>query len=97
MKISLKKAFGILDECAGTIIQNNIIVYPSLDFVRDDPCNEFLYFHLEDEGKTYHMKFVEGNNQEVTVEGSSMWLTDQEGDDIEITILQEKVLTPIQK
>jgi hypothetical protein len=55
--------------------------------------NEFLYITWNDEeGQVYDLKFTEGDNQEVTVVWSALFLYDTEGDAIQISILTEKEL-----
>jgi hypothetical protein len=93
--ITLKEAYQILQD-ASAVSCGNFLVYPELSELEDDDTNEFLYFQWEDEGEGYNLKFNEGDNQEVKVVGSSMFLydTDSEGEDdhIQITILIPKEL-----
>jgi hypothetical protein len=94
--ITLKEAYQILEDANAVIIDNDVVLYPSLSELEDDETNEFLYFQWEDEGQGYNLKFNEGDNQEVKVVGSSMFLydTDSEGEDYhtQITILIPKEL-----
>jgi len=87
-KIPLKEAYEILENCAG-VICNNIITYPTLAMLEDSDENEFLYINWEDGGREFNVKFCEGENQEVAVVGSVMYLTDNEGDVCEVTILEK--------
>ena len=93
--ITLKEAYQILQD-ARAVSCGNILAYPELSKLEDDDTNEFLYFQWEDEGEGYNLKFNEGDNQEVKVVGSSMFLydTDSEGEDdhTQITILIPKEL-----
>jgi hypothetical protein len=94
--ITLKEAYQILEDANAVIIDNDVVLYPSLWELRDDETNEFLYFRWDDGGLEYTLTFKEGDNQEVKVVGSSMFLhdTDSEGEDdhIQITILTTKEL-----
>lgn len=96
MKIPLQKAFEILEDASAVIINDSVLVYPSLSDLKDDELNEFLYFQWEEEGLEYNLKFNEGDNQEVEVIGSSMFLYDtdtmNENDYTHITILTTKEL-----
>jgi hypothetical protein len=94
--ITLKEAYQILEDANAVIIDNDVVLYPSLWELRDDETNEFLFFRWDDGGLEYTLTFKEGDNQEVKVVGSSMFLhdTDSEGEDdhIQITILITKEL-----
>lgn len=94
--IKLKEAYDILNECAGVIIDDSVILYPQLEGLDGDAENEFLFLFWDDDGAEYNMKFCEGDNREVTVVGSSMFLYDRDcetpEDVIQLTILQPKNL-----
>jgi hypothetical protein len=95
--ITLKEAYQILEDASAIILDDSVLVYPSLSDLEDDDTNEFLYIQWDDEdGQEYTLKFCEGDNQEVKVVGSSMFLydTDADGeeDHIQITILTTKEL-----
>jgi hypothetical protein len=91
-KITLKEAYSILEDASAVIINDNVVLYPSLWELTEDDENEFLFLDWDD-GK---LKFNEGDNQEVEVVGSSMFLydTDANGneDHTQITILITKEL-----
>jgi hypothetical protein len=95
-KITLKEAYNILGNASAIIIEDNAVVYPSLYELEDDDTNEFLYVQWDNEGEGYSLKFNEGDNQEVKIVGSSIFLydTDAEGeeDHTQITILKAKEL-----
>lgn len=84
--ISLQKAFELLQDCSAIII-DNIVTYPSLDEICNDKDNEFLYISWEDDGLEFCTKFTEENNQTVKINDNVMFLTDYEGDEIEIKLL----------
>ena len=94
--ITLKEAYQILEDANAVIIDNDVVLYPSLWELTDDETNEFLFFRWDDGGLEYTLKFCEGDNQEVKIVGSSMFLhdTDSDGeeDHIQITILITKEL-----
>jgi hypothetical protein len=95
-KITLKEAYQILENANAIIINDNALVYSKLWELEDDDTNVFLYVQWDDEGKKYNLKFNEGDNQEVEISGSSMFLydTDSNGDEdhTQITILITKEL-----
>lgn len=87
-KITIQKAHQILTDCSALIIDDNTLVYPSLADLEGSDDNEFLYLSWTDEeGRDYSVKFSEGQNKEVTISGSSMFLVDNEGEEAQITIL----------
>jgi hypothetical protein len=98
--ISLNEAYDILENCSGIIVDDHVITYPSLfEILNDDDSddNEFLYIsYTESDGEDYSLKFTQGDNKQVTISGSSMFLydSDSRGDDdvIQLTVLQPKNL-----
>ncbi len=94
--ITLKEAYRILED-ASAVITDDVVLYPSLWELTDDETNEFLYLEWEnDGGRLFTLKFNEGDNQEVKVVGSSMFLYDTdangEEDHTQIAILTTKNL-----
>ena len=94
--ITLKEAHQILQDCAAVIINDYTLLYPSLDDLKDDESNEFMYLSWEDEGLKYNLKFCEGDNLVVQISGSSMFLYDTDANDetdhTQLTILDSKNL-----
>ena len=90
-KISLEKAFSLLQSCKAVIIDGDHLCYPALDEVIGESDNEFMYLKYEEDGDCC-MKFVEENNQEITLVDSTLLLEDNEGDELELTLLFEKDL-----
>lgn len=94
--ISLKEAYNILEQCAAIIV-DDAVMYPSLWELNGDDNNEFLYLSWTDgDYREFDLKFVEGDNREVKVSGSSLFLADadldNDHDETKITILQAKEL-----
>jgi hypothetical protein len=94
--ITLKEAYQILEDASAVIINDSTLVYPALSDLEDSEENEFMYFTWDDEGLEYALYFNEGDNQEVKISGSSMFLydTDADGeeDHTQLTILTTKEL-----
>ena len=91
--ITLKEAYNILQDASAVIINDDVVLYPSLWQLRDDDTNEFLFFRWDDGGLEYTLTFKEGNNQEVKLVGSSMFLyAEGDIDHTQITILTTKEL-----
>jgi len=93
--IPLQDAHKILEDASAIIIDDGVLVYPALADLEFSDENEFMYITWSDEdGQEYDLHFAEGDNQEVKISGSSMFLldTDSEEDAIQITILTTKEL-----
>lgn len=89
-KINLNQAHQILSNASAILIDDaDHAIFPAIAPLEESDENEFLYLGWEnDDGLAYDVKFAEGENQEVKVSGSSMFLIDTEGDECQITILQ---------
>lgn len=95
--IPLQNAHKILEDASAIILDDGVLVYPALSDLEFSNENEFLYITwTDDEGQDYDLHFAEGDNQEVKISGSSMFLLDTdaeaEEDAIQITILTTKEL-----
>jgi uncharacterized Fe-S center protein len=80
--ITLKEAIHILENCSA-IITDNCVTYPSVYEGED----EFLTISWSDGYDDFSDSFQEADNQTIKIVGSSMFLTDSDGDDYQITIL----------
>jgi len=96
--IPLEEAFKILQDASAIIVDDGALVYPALSTLDFSDDNEFMFItYDDDEGLTYELSFYEGDNQEVSISGSSMFLYDRDSngvseDHTQITILTEKEL-----
>ena len=95
--IPLQDAHKILEDASAIIVDDGVLIYPALADLEFSDENEFMYITWSDEdGQEYDLHFAEGDNQEVKISGSSMFLidTDAEGEEdrIQITILTGKEL-----
>ena len=86
MKITLQKAYDLLQDCAA-IITDSVVLYPSLGDLTGPANNEFLLISWNNEGEEYNRYFDEGANKEVEIVGSSMFLMDTEGEVNQISLL----------
>lgn len=91
-KITLKTAYQILEDCSAVIIDDDVLIYPSLDDLTGEGDNQFLRLKWEDEGLEFHLRFEEEDNQEIIISGSSIVLKDTKGDEAQLTILVPKDL-----
>ena len=86
--ISLKDAHHILENCAAVIWGDNFLCYPGLYELSEAGDSQFMELSITDgDGNVFEASFFESDNERVRVKGSSMFLTDDEGEEVEITIL----------
>lgn len=88
--ITLQEAHRILTDCSAVVWEeaNHFVTYPSLSDLTGEDDNEFLLLSgTDDEGYEYQARFMEGVNRNVRVEGSSMFLVDDNGDEVQVSIL----------
>ena len=90
--IPLQDAHKILEDASAIIVDDGVLVYPALADLEFSDENEFLYITWSDEdGQEYDLHFAEGDNQEVKISGSSIFLLDTDAEDdtdaIQLTIL----------
>lgn len=84
--ITFKDAVHALNECSAVIWNDNFLCYPEL--IDDEEEENFLHlFTSDEEGQDYEAFFPTKDNQEVKVDGSSMFLIDNEGDEVQLTLL----------
>lgn len=93
--INIELAYKILGDASAVIINDSTLVYPSLYELEGSDENEFLYFKWDDEGLEYSLTFNEGDNQEVIISGSSLFLYDTDAND-ETDYTQITLLSPTQ-
>jgi hypothetical protein len=91
-RITLHEAADIISTCAALII-DNVVTYPSMSNLEDKPDNEWLCLSWTDgDDRDFIVKFNEGENDEVMISGPYMYLIDNEGDEVQLTILGVKIL-----
>jgi hypothetical protein len=97
--IPLKEAHRILENAAAIIVNNDALVYASVDELEDSEENEFLHLSWEVNGLQYSLKFAEGDNKQVKINSHTMHLLDTDAkndeDYTEIQILESKNLTEL--
>lgn len=88
-KITLQEAHDVLTNCSAVIVDDTVVVYPGLNNeLQHESTNEFLFLNwTDDEGNGYTISFNEGDNEEVEISGSYMFLKDTNGEIGKITIL----------
>ena len=89
--IKLSEAYKILENCAAVIFDlggGACVSYPRLDDLAEgDNDNVFLELEQDVDGKVRQSEFTEGDNLTVEVVGSSMFLKDTRGENIQVSVL----------
>lgn len=88
--ITLKEAFEILENCSAVVTEEHTVIYPGLADLTGEDENEWLNISWTEDGQDFVMIFNEQDNREVKVQGSSLFLVDNEcadGEEIQLTIL----------
>jgi hypothetical protein len=91
--MELENALDELEKCVALILDNDILMYPRIIKNLKNENNEtiFLLQWVED-SMTYEICFTENENEIVGYSESSMFLIDDRGEEVQITLLTEKKL-----
>ena len=94
--ITLTQAHKILQNCSAVMFDGNegpIITSPKLSGesgegeLTGENKHLFLALDWEESGLMYEHNFLEGTNRSVAIQGSSIWLINEEGDEVQLTVL----------
>jgi hypothetical protein len=85
-KITLNRAWELLNLAVAVIIDGNILVYPSFSDLNGESDNEWLYLSWEDEGNEFGAKFFENCDPEI--QDGFLILTDTDGEKNKFTLLE---------
>lgn len=90
--LQLYDAYYFLSRCAGLLLEGRL-VEPILSEIEDDYENEFLVLQWEEEHEgvlhTVEVGFLEKDNQTVGLDGATLILTNSQGEEEELTLLQK--------
>lgn len=90
--LQLYDAYYFLKQCTGILLEGRF-VEPLLSEIEDNYESEFLVLEWEDfqDGQEVIVSvgFKEGDNQTIGLEGSILTLTSSDGEQEELTLLQE--------
>lgn len=91
--LTLQEAHKLLEDCAACIVDDNALMYPSVEELTGELDNEFLYLSWTDsEGYEYSVYCIEENNQTIKVDNNNLILTDVDGGEVKLTLLTVKKL-----
>lgn len=88
--LTLAEAWKLIDSCSAVIWDDDhrFVIYPDFVDLTGKPDDEWLFLGGEDDdGRAYSVKFTEGENANVRMDGADMFLTDTEGEEIKVTLL----------
>lgn len=87
--LPLEAAVKVLQQAEGVVFDSggHVITFHSPADLNGTDENEFLSLGWVEEGQDFEIRFAEGNNRLVTVSGSDLFLTDTEGDEVQVTPL----------
>lgn len=88
-KIPVREAHSIISGCAAVVIDDDVLVYLCVsDAIKEDDAEEFLVLKWDIDGLEYETHYEEGDNQEVEICGSSMFLKNTDGGVDQLSILE---------
>lgn len=91
-EINLHQAYDLIQQSAAIVLEGRLIE-PTLMGVQDDDANEFMYLsweeELDDEDLIVELSFFEGDNQVALIDGATLTLITDQGDEEEFTLLRE--------
>jgi hypothetical protein len=91
--MDLEDALDVLDDCSALILDDDILMYPRIikDLKNEDNQKIFCLQWTEGED-TFEIVFVEEDNQSVGYSGSTMFLIDDNDQEVHLTLLTEKAI-----
>lgn len=95
--IPLAEAFKLLKSCSGVLFDSpmdgKVLISPDFDELKGIPDNEFVaFFWTNSNGEDLRVVCHEETKATVQVQGTSMFLKDEDGEDFEVTLVQPMVL-----
>ena len=91
-EITLHEAYDLIQQSAAIVLEGRLIE-PTLMGVQDDDANEFMYLsweeELDDEDLIVELSFFEGDNQVALIDGATLTLITDQGEEEELTLLRE--------
>ena len=93
--ITLGKAWDLLNDCVAVVVNDEHLSFTSLDLLKGEDDNQFLFVGWECDKVKFNTKFLEKDNQEVRVVDFYMYLIDFEGEEISLNLLFGRKLEEI--
>jgi len=89
MNITLKQAFSLLNDASAITLDingYNPVLHPRL--IQDEAEQFFMQIEWENEGLVWDFNFPNETNQTVKLEGPNLFLKDEDGVEIEISLMK---------
>lgn len=86
--VNITNAFELIASSSAILLEGRALI-PELTDLEYEPENEFLKLQWHEYGLDFEVIFTEGDNQEIQVEGSSLTLINNEGEEETIELLTE--------
>ena len=91
--MDLEDALDVLDNCSALILDDDILMYPKIIKDLKNGDNQKIFCLQWTEGEdAFEIVFVEEDNQSVGYSGSTMFLIDDNDQEVHLTILTEKAI-----
>ena len=91
-EINLYQAYDLLQQSTAVVLEGRI-VEPTLMGIQDDDSNEFMYLSWEEEFDNedliVELSFYEGDNQIALIDGSTLTLIGNDGEEEEMILVKE--------
>jgi hypothetical protein len=86
--LNLTNAFEILTQVDAIVLEGRVLA-PTLFDLEYEPENEFMRLLWSENGLDFEVAFNEGDNNELTIDGSLLTLVNSEGEEETVTLLGE--------
>jgi hypothetical protein len=85
--LTLEQAYAILEKSSAVVMDDHAVTHASTAGLTGEADNDFVTLSWENDEGLFEFFFAEGANQQVKLVGSSMFLTDTDGDEVQISLL----------
>jgi hypothetical protein len=84
--ITLKQAISILENCSAVVI-DNVVTYPNLEDGEDDDDLFLTLSWVDEDFNEFEESFYRGGNKKIQIVDSSMFIFNEEVEEVQLTIL----------
>lgn len=80
-RMDLEEAYDLLCDCNAIVVNGTYIMIPKLNELTEEDENVFMALSWSVKGLTYELYFREGNNIEIPIQNTKMFLLDDKSED----------------
>lgn len=80
-RMNLDEAYDLLCDCNAIVVNGIYIMIPKLNELTEEDENVFMALSWSVKGLTYELYFREGNNIEIPIQNTKMFLLDDKSED----------------